>query len=709
MSDEFDTILDACLTEVVGRKAPPDLSARILRRWEQSAQSAADELLPPACESQLAHQAVSPVVERPSAIPAGSRRGRKRQDRSVIAIAAAAAALGLCVLLATVNTLWNRDQEREQWAQQPTSESPSVSEISPTGSIPREANREQGSGPNLAGTAAPAPRDPATSVVTAPPTPAVPSPSSVASPSSPGLPPPATPATPGPSPTEVIAAAPLPTPLPTDQVLAQLNDSVRAEWQRVGATAPERISAEAWRERAFSVLVGRVPTAAECERFPAATPAACAELIRELTRGETYAEEFARRWSALLASVYLPRELTSAGNSFDREGMLQYFRRALLEGRPWDRVVSELLTATGSGRPGTPDYNGASNFLLARTGGKLELATADTARLFLGRDIACIACHDNLSGGGGEQREFWELNSFFRQLALERDPQTQLDRLKDVDFLGEDRRDGANAVVFFETPGGLLKSAYPTWPGVGEFPKGGVVSEVNRREWLARCVTSSAEFRWVTANQFWELVYGVELVPSTGLASAPEPTRRLLTTVGDQWASQAFDPRTLIGWFVANDAFAVPPVDAAGTALVASSTLRFRGYAAPAPVDFRRAWLAVTQSPPEAPGPLNARVINGPVPPPSGVSPDVSPDATLLHGGAAAKMDATTRRVLASSKLSARQKTEHLFWSMLGRAPRRAEWELVEPLVAKADPASEKSWEQVWAALGAAAEPSPSK
>ena len=448
MNDDLNNVLDSCLAELLGAKHPPDLSARILGQLDsrqleprpsEPHHSGADALLPPACEPSPAICVESPATRGSAVGPSPAlearirhtraRQTRARQDRPVLVVALTTLALGLLVLITTFGVLWRRDRARIDVVERPTTglwdvvetpETPSPA-TAPLSSVPPATagspassspanSRPSPVGPAPVGPAPVAPSGgspsvgPGNGMKPAPTVVAAPSvtgesgvPSSVAGPDSPRPE--------SPRPESQLAADPLPESWPEDQIVAFVNRSVREEWTRFSATPPQPIGADAWRERVFLTLLGRTPRADE-STVPVANAAARAELVQRLMQADEYVEEFTRRWSQLLAESYLPAEVATAANSFSREGMLHYFRRALVEGRSWERVTKELLTAVGSGIPGAADYDGASNFLLSRAGGKFELATADTARLFHGRDVSCVPCHYDLERGSRQQREF---------------------------------------------------------------------------------------------------------------------------------------------------------------------------------------------------------------------------------------------------------------------------------------------------------------
>ncbi len=68
----------------------------------------------------------------------------------------------------------------------------------------------------------------------------------------------------------------------------------------------------------------------------------------------------------------------------DREGMQQYLRLSFLRNRTYDKMVHDLVSATGVNKPGEKDSNGAVNFLVGKLDENGVQATAKTAQIFLG-------------------------------------------------------------------------------------------------------------------------------------------------------------------------------------------------------------------------------------------------------------------------------------------------------------------------------------
>ena len=94
--------------------------------------------------------------------------------------------------------------------------------------------------------------------------------------------------------------------------------------------------------------------------------------------------------------------------------MLKYLRDAFAHNKPYDRMVHELISATGTSVPGTRDFNGAVNFLAGKLDDRAAQATAQTSRIFLGLQVQCTQCH-NHPFNEWKQNQYWQMNSFFRQ------------------------------------------------------------------------------------------------------------------------------------------------------------------------------------------------------------------------------------------------------------------------------------------------------
>src|SRR5262249_59754508 len=88
----------------------------------------------------------------------------------------------------------------------------------------------------------------------------------------------------------------------------------------------------------------------------------------------------------------------------------QWLEANFRQNKPWDQLVTDLLTASG-----TPEQNGAVVFFLANpTPDKLiDL----TSKLFLGVQLQCAQCH-NHPFTQWKQTEYWGMAAFFNKVRV---------------------------------------------------------------------------------------------------------------------------------------------------------------------------------------------------------------------------------------------------------------------------------------------------
>ena len=131
--------------------------------------------------------------------------------------------------------------------------------------------------------------------------------------------------------------------------------------------------------------------------------------------GDDYVEEYARNWTTLWTNLLIGRSGgTERRTLVNREGLQQSLRRAFQRNMPYDKLVFELISATGVSKPGEEGFNGFVNFLAGNLEENGVQATAKTSQIFLGLQVQCTQCH-NHPFNDWKQNQFWEMNAFFRQ------------------------------------------------------------------------------------------------------------------------------------------------------------------------------------------------------------------------------------------------------------------------------------------------------
>ena len=158
---------------------------------------------------------------------------------------------------------------------------------------------------------------------------------------------------------------------------------------------------EQFLRRIYLDAAGRVPTATEASTFLASNaPDKRAKLIDELLFSSGYTMQMFN-WMADLLRV---KDTFAKGvPAFTFEDWL---KARLSAGTPWDKLVSEMITADGR-----LSDNGATGFMLFDAEMPLD-GVSNLMTTFLGTNMACAQCHDHPLAEW-TQRDFYQMAAFF--------------------------------------------------------------------------------------------------------------------------------------------------------------------------------------------------------------------------------------------------------------------------------------------------------
>jgi hypothetical protein len=351
-----------------------------------------------------------------------------------------------------------------------------------------------------------------------------------------------------------------------------INDAIRQGWADHDlAPSPPATDGE-WCRRVYLDLIGRVPTVDELNAYASDRKRDKRARLVDRLLGQEYAEEFARNWTTIWTNLLIGRTGGTERRSLtDRAGMRQYLSEAFAYNKPYDELARELITATGSCRPGDKDFNGAANFLADKMEEGGLQATAKTSQIFLGMATQCTQCH-NHPFNEYKQNQFWELNAFFRQTRVEREDygktyRDEYARVVDRDFAGE-MGDPESADIYYELRNGQTKVAYPVfvdgtslaakYADKGEdFGNRGYLKDVNRRKELAGLILAAREFDRAAVNRLWAhfLGYGfTKPVDDIGPHNPPSHPE-LLDQLGQQFRDAGFDLKQAMRWIVLSEPY----------------------------------------------------------------------------------------------------------------------------------------------------------
>jgi hypothetical protein len=356
---------------------------------------------------------------------------------------------------------------------------------------------------------------------------------------------------------------------PTDYGLpqvAKINEQIRQVWTD-NSMAPSAPATDGeWCRRVYLDVLGRVPSVSELKEFVTSREAdRKAQLVNKLLHDENYLEDYARNWTTIWTNILIGRTGGTEDRTLtSREGMQKFLRDSFAQNKPYDRMVSELVTATGTTSPGGKGFNGATNFLVMKLDENAAQATAMTAKIFLGLQVQCTQCH-NHPFNDWKQQKFWEFNAFFRQTRALRTfvPGTrdvQSAELINQDYGGEGGGGGAEeAIIFYELRNGLMASAFPVFVDGKEAPRSGFVSDSVRRNELAKMIVNSDYMEKTIANRMWHHFLGYGFTkPIDDLGPHNTPTHpELLEYLGKEVRKNSFDLKELMKWIVLSEAYSL--------------------------------------------------------------------------------------------------------------------------------------------------------
>ncbi len=159
-----------------------------------------------------------------------------------------------------------------------------------------------------------------------------------------------------------------------------------------------------------SDICGRLPTNLETQAFVTATSEnKHAELVDRLLDSTDYAEYFAKKWSDILRN-----RRSSPGEQFGTFAFHDWLRSSLHQNKPYDQLVRDLLTASGS-----IDINPAVAWFheVSSTEARVE----DAAQLFLGQRIQCARCHHH-PFEKWSQGDYFQMAAFFSKVDRKEGP-----------------------------------------------------------------------------------------------------------------------------------------------------------------------------------------------------------------------------------------------------------------------------------------------
>jgi hypothetical protein len=332
-----------------------------------------------------------------------------------------------------------------------------------------------------------------------------------------------------------------------------IDELIKDRWKESNYKPSQPSSDGEFIRRAYLDIVGHVPPADEARKFiDSKEKDKKVKLIQSLLEHDDYAKHWSTVWSNLLIG-------RRPGRDIDRAGMQKYLRDSFAQSKPWNKMVLELLTATGGNRResvqrGVP-FNGATNFLLSHVGDRTMRnvpATSFATRLFLGVQVQCTQCHDH-PFNDRKQETFWGINAFFQQMELER--HTDLDdtgRQQTVFLELKDRalHEGQDLFVQYDKRNAFIEVTPPRWVDGERIMDAS--PELNLRQRVAEYFVDPQNpyFAQAIVNRTWGHFLGRGIVhPIDDLGEHNPPSNpELLEKLAQHFQESNYDLKRLIAW-----------------------------------------------------------------------------------------------------------------------------------------------------------------
>jgi len=336
-----------------------------------------------------------------------------------------------------------------------------------------------------------------------------------------------------------------------DPVVQFVNERIRTVCEENEVEMSTLADDAEWLRRVYLDVVGHIPPTEKVEAFQKdKDPNKRILVIEQLLDDPDYVLNMTMIWRNLLIGRNTP-DRTS------RAGMEKFLREAFARSRPWNEIVYDILTAEGH-----YEENGAVNFILAQLDGNpgneeyhVE-ATAKTARIFLGLQVQCTQCH-NHPFNDWKQNQFWEFNSFFRQVRRNDVDKYDAASGQNVDDYSELVWMEFKGPVFFETRQALMQVAYPKYL---DEPEPIDQNSEDRRTELAKKMCHDDPSQQVAkafVNRMWGhfMGYGftrpVDDMGPHNPASHPE----ILDRLAEEFVKSNYDVKQLVRWIVSTESY----------------------------------------------------------------------------------------------------------------------------------------------------------
>ena len=366
---------------------------------------------------------------------------------------------------------------------------------------------------------------------------------------------------------------------PIEEPTKLINKRLHEKWEENKIKPADRCDDYTFIRRATLDIIGRIPKVSEIEQYlkdPQSVRRGM--LVDKLLKSPEYQQNWATIWTWWL--------MTRTGDRLYRDQIHLWLEELFEQDSVSIKDMAEkLITANGK----TND-NGAVNYILANLGGRttpggrrgmggdnpavlkksgqfdMVPVTSRTIRLFLGYQIQCTQCHDHPFNAEWKQKNFWGVNTFFRQTERVGAPANM--RKKGMPSAIMSLKDNAEfnekGIIFFEKRNGVFLPSEAVFLDGTRLPKATKATSpgneaLSRRQELSKYLTNHKNFTRAYVNRMWAHLFSRGMNAKAVADDFGEHNEvvheELLTELGDAFKAGNYDPKKLIKWVTASEAY----------------------------------------------------------------------------------------------------------------------------------------------------------
>jgi hypothetical protein len=341
---------------------------------------------------------------------------------------------------------------------------------------------------------------------------------------------------------------------PTIPQVALIDKAIAEAWDKAGVKPAKPATDEEFLRRAYLDMLGRIPNVQEARAFLSTKENdKRGKLVEYLLNHPDYAKNFATQWTILLIGRGTQERMV------DRASLTNWLRKQFGSERPWNEVVHELVSSTGSNKE-----NGAVNYILAHLEFGAVPLTSRTTRLFLGQQIQCTQCHDHPSNDW-KQMDFWGINAFFKGIKTQEVRKADTTGLEAYDHT-ELRDEPTDSYVSFDRRNGMVGIAFPRFLDGRKISQG---TDVIRRAELGKLIADPKNEALAKAfvNRMWAHFLGRGFVnPVDDFGPHNQPSHpELLDQLAKDFQESGYNIKKLCRWIMASRAYQLSSIKAKGS------------------------------------------------------------------------------------------------------------------------------------------------